>query len=163
MDVCCYLSPPRSLSPSPSPVPSLFLSHSLSLPPPLLFPLLSFSHSLSLPPPLLFPLLSFSHSLSLPLSHSLSPPSLFLPPPSSSLPPLSLPPSLSSTATLAVGNCLPLGSMPEGTIVCGVEEKLGDRGKLAKASGNYATIVAQNPDAHKTRVKLPSGAKKVKL
>lgn len=65
------------------------------------------------------------------------------------------------TASLAIGNCLPLGSMPEGTIVCGVEEKLGDRGKLAKASGNYATIVAQNPDAHRTRVKLPSGSKKV--
>lgn len=45
--------------------------------------------------------------------------------------------------------------------MCGVEEKLGDRGKLAKASGNYATIIAQNPDAHKTRVKLPSGSKKV--
>ncbi len=64
-------------------------------------------------------------------------------------------------ASLSVGNCLPLGSMPEGTIVCGVEEKHGDRGKLAKASGNYATIIAQNPDTHKTRVKLPSGSKKV--
>ena len=64
-------------------------------------------------------------------------------------------------ATLAVGNCLPLGVMPEGTIVCSVEEKLGDRGKLAKASGNYATVIAQNPDSHKTRVKLPSGSKKV--
>ena len=67
------------------------------------------------------------------------------------------------TATLSVGNCLPLGSMPEGTIVCGLEEKHGDRGKLAKASGNYATIIAQNPDAHKTRVKLPSGSKKVRM
>lgn len=66
-------------------------------------------------------------------------------------------------ASLSVGNCLPLGSMPEGTIVCAVEEKLGDRGKLAKASGNYATIIAQNPDAHKTRVKLPSGSKKTLL
>jgi len=64
-------------------------------------------------------------------------------------------------ASLSVGNCLPLGSMPEGTIVCGLEEKHGDRGKLAKASGNYATIIAQNHDAHKTRVKLPSGSKKV--
>lgn len=64
-------------------------------------------------------------------------------------------------ASLSVGNCLPLGAMPEGTIVCALEEKLGDRGKLAKASGNYATILAQNPDAHKTRVKLPSGSKKV--
>ena len=60
-----------------------------------------------------------------------------------------------------MGNCLPLGSMPEGTIVCALEEKLGDRGKLAKASGNYATVISQNPDHNKTRVKLPSGSKKV--
>ena len=53
--------------------------------------------------------------------------------------------------------------MPEGTIVCGVEEKPGDRGKIAKASGNYATIIAQNPDAGRTRIKLPSGSKKVPL
>lgn len=51
--------------------------------------------------------------------------------------------------------------MPEGTVICGVEEKLGDRGKLAKASGNYATVIAHNTDTNKTRVKLPSGAKKV--
>lgn len=38
-------------------------------------------------------------------------------------------------AHLSVGNCLPLGSMPEGTIVCAMEEKPGDRGKIAKASG----------------------------
>ena len=65
------------------------------------------------------------------------------------------------TAQLAVGNCLPLGSMPEGTIVCSLEEKPGDRGKIAKASGNYCTVISQNPDANKTRVKLPSGSKKV--
>lgn len=51
--------------------------------------------------------------------------------------------------------------MPEGTIVCNLEEKTGDRGRLARASGNYATVIAHNPDAKKTRVKLPSGAKKV--
>lgn len=45
--------------------------------------------------------------------------------------------------------------------MCSVEEKLGDRGKLAKSSGNYATIIAQNPDNNKTRIKLPSGSKKV--
>ena len=67
------------------------------------------------------------------------------------------------TAQLAVGNCLPLGSMPEGTIVCSLEEKPGDRGKIAKASGNYCTVISQNPDANKTRVKLPSGSKKVLL
>eukprot|EP00731_Ephydatia_muelleri_P029555 Em0021g78a len=63
-------------------------------------------------------------------------------------------------ANLAIGNVLPVGVMPEGTVICGVEEKLGDRGKLAKASGNYATVIAHNTDTNKTRVKLPSGAKK---
>ena len=47
--------------------------------------------------------------------------------------------------------------------MCQVEEKTGDRGKLAKASGNYATVIAHNRDTKKTRVKLPSGAKKVGL
>ena len=45
--------------------------------------------------------------------------------------------------------------------MCNVEEKSGDRGKLARASGNYATIIAHNLDARKTRIKLPSGSKKV--
>lgn len=64
-------------------------------------------------------------------------------------------------ATLHVGNVKPIGSMPEGTIVCNLEEKAGDRGALARASGDYCIIVAHNPDAGITRVKLPSGTKKV--
>lgn len=64
-------------------------------------------------------------------------------------------------AQLTVGNVLPLGLMPEGTIVCNIEEKTGDRGKLARTSGNYAAVIAHNPDTKRTRVKLPSGAKKV--
>jgi len=64
-------------------------------------------------------------------------------------------------AQLQVGNVLPIGNMPEGTAVCNLEEKTGDRGRLARTSGNYATIIAHNPDTKKTRVKLPSGAKKV--
>ena len=64
-------------------------------------------------------------------------------------------------ATLNVGNVLPIGQMPEGTIVCNVEGKAGDRGKFARTSGNYATIVSQNTDTRKTRIKLPSGTKKV--
>ncbi|KAJ7477169.1 translation protein SH3-like domain-containing protein [Mycena galericulata] len=47
-------------------------------------------------------------------------------------------------AALAVGNVIPVGQCPEGTIVCNVEEKVGDRGALA---------------SH-TRIRLPSGAKK---
>jgi len=63
-------------------------------------------------------------------------------------------------ATISVGNVLPVGQMPEGTVICQVEEKHGDRGKLAKASGNYATIISQNADAKRTKLKMPSGAKK---
>jgi len=63
-------------------------------------------------------------------------------------------------AALTIGNVLPLSEMPEGTIICNVESKTGDRGKLARASGNYATIISQNVDEGKTRIRLPSGLKK---
>jgi large subunit ribosomal protein L8e len=64
-------------------------------------------------------------------------------------------------ANLVIGNVLPIGQMPEGTIVCNVEARAGDRGKLARASGDYATVIAHNPDNNTSRVKLPSGKKKV--
>jgi large subunit ribosomal protein L8e len=64
-------------------------------------------------------------------------------------------------AALTVGNILPLGSVPEGTVISNVEEKAGDRGALGRTSGNYVTVIGHNPDEGKTRVKLPSGAKKV--
>jgi len=50
--------------------------------------------------------------------------------------------------------------MPEGTIICNVEGRAGDRGVFARTSGNYATIIGHSEDG-KTRIKLPSGAKKV--
>ncbi len=64
-------------------------------------------------------------------------------------------------AALTVGNILPLSSVPEGTLVSNVEEKVGDRGTLGRTSGNYITVIGHNPDEGKTRIKLPSGAKKV--
>jgi len=63
-------------------------------------------------------------------------------------------------ALLNVGNVLPVSQLPEGTIVCSVEEKTGDRGALARASGTSATVIGQSPDDNKTRIRLPSGAKK---
>jgi len=63
-------------------------------------------------------------------------------------------------AELKIGNVLPLSQLPEGTVVSNVEEAAGDRGRLARASGDYCTVVAQNPDAKTTRLRLPSGAKK---
>jgi len=43
----------------------------------------------------------------------------------------------------------------------GSEQKAGDRGSLARASGDYAIVVSHNPDNGITRIKLPSGSKKV--
>mmetsp|Transcript_6672 Transcript_6672/g.15146 ORF Transcript_6672/g.15146 Transcript_6672/m.15146 type:complete len:259 (-) Transcript_6672:91-867(-) len=64
-------------------------------------------------------------------------------------------------ATLNIGNVLPVGSMPEGVVCCNVEGKMGDRGSFARASGDFCIIVAHNPDAGVTRIKLPSGSRKV--
>jgi len=63
-------------------------------------------------------------------------------------------------ATLTIGNVLPLSQCPEGTVVRNVEQKLGDRGSIARSSGNYATIIGHNVDEAKTKLRLPSGAKK---
>lgn len=65
-----------------------------------------------------------------------------------------------ATAELAIGNVLPLSSMPEGTIVCCVEAQQGDRGSYSKAGGTSVTVVSHNEDTGKTRVRLPSGMKK---
>jgi len=63
-------------------------------------------------------------------------------------------------AQLAVGNVLPVSEMPEGTVICNLEHVAGNGGKIARASGDYCTIMTQDPDAGKTRIKLPSGARK---
>merc|ERR1711908_59926 len=65
------------------------------------------------------------------------------------------------TAPLRIGNVMPIGRIPEGTAVCQVEEKYGDRGRLVRCSGLAAQIVSHNPDNGRTRIKLPSGSKKV--
>jgi ribosomal protein L2 len=64
------------------------------------------------------------------------------------------------TANLDIGNILPIGSIPEGTVICNIEAKVGDCGKLCRASGDYAIIVSQDPDRGVCRIRLPSGSKK---
>jgi large subunit ribosomal protein L8e len=64
------------------------------------------------------------------------------------------------TAKLVVGNILPLSAMPEGTLICNIESSPGDRGEIAKASGDYGTIVTHDFDKGTTRVRMPSGAKR---
>ena len=63
--------------------------------------------------------------------------------------------SLGGKAPAEVGNILPLGKVPEGTMVCSLELRPGDGGKMAKASGAYATVVGHTPQG--TMIKLPSG------
>ena len=63
-------------------------------------------------------------------------------------------------AALAVGNIVPIGSCPEGTVVCNVERAPGDRGKIAKASGDYCIVVSHTEDAGVTKIRMPSGGKK---
>jgi len=63
-------------------------------------------------------------------------------------------------AQISVGNVLPLKQIPEGSIVCNIEQYNGDRGAFAKTSGTYAIIVSHSDDDNKTKIKLPSGIKK---
>jgi large subunit ribosomal protein L2 len=65
------------------------------------------------------------------------------------------PTQVGSKASIDIGNILPLGSIPEGTMICNIELSPGDGGKIARSSGAYATVVGHTPDG--TMVKLPSG------
>jgi len=57
-------------------------------------------------------------------------------------------------ASVDVGNVLPLGKIPEGTMVCNLELKPGDGGKLSRSSGAYTTVVGHTPQG--TMIRLPS-------
>jgi len=63
-------------------------------------------------------------------------------------------------AALTIGNILPVRSVPEGTIICNVESKAGDRGSLARGSGTFAVVISHDEDKQTTRLRLPSGGKK---
>merc|ERR1711935_1163979 len=63
-------------------------------------------------------------------------------------------------ASLDVGNVLPLTEVPEGTIVCNIEARQGDRGAFARGSGCFAIVKSHDEDKGTTRIELPSGGKK---
>ncbi len=52
------------------------------------------------------------------------------------------------------GNTLPLGEIPEGTLVYNIERRPGDGGRFVRAAGTQAVIVSQG---ERTVVQLPSG------
>ncbi|MFB0543544.1 MAG: 50S ribosomal protein L2 [Candidatus Bathyarchaeia archaeon] len=62
--------------------------------------------------------------------------------------------AIGSGAPLEIGNVLPVGEVSGGTLVCNVERKPGDGGKLVRSSGTYSTIVAHLPQG--TSLRLPS-------
>ena len=64
-------------------------------------------------------------------------------------------------AQLVPGNILPLENMPPGTVVNQVEKMPGDRSKFARTSGGFAQIVGHIEGVGKTRLRLPSGQKKL--
>lgn len=52
------------------------------------------------------------------------------------------------------GNTLPLGEIPEGTLVYNIERRPGDGGRFVRAAGTQAVVVSQG---ERTVVRLPSG------
>ncbi|MCK4475223.1 MAG: 50S ribosomal protein L2 [Methanophagales archaeon] len=64
------------------------------------------------------------------------------------------------SAAIKTGNTLPLRRMPEGITICNLEARPNDGGKFARASGNFATLLAHEQETGKTLVVMPSGKKK---
>jgi large subunit ribosomal protein L8e len=64
-------------------------------------------------------------------------------------------------ASLNVGNILPLRNIPQGTNVCNIEHRPGDKGEYARTSGVSATVIGHSVSGAKTRIRLPSGARKI--
>ena len=60
-----------------------------------------------------------------------------------------------SDAKPDIGNVLPLGRVPEGTMVSSVELHPDDGGRLARASGTYCLVVSHTPQG--TELRMPSG------
>ena len=73
--------------------------------------------------------------------------------------PLDRLPSNATITTLSPALTTPV-AIPEESASPDVEQKLGDRGVLAKASGEYCILISHNPDTGFSRIKLPSGSKK---
>lgn len=63
--------------------------------------------------------------------------------------------SMGGKTSAEIGNIMPLGKIPEGTLVCDIELRPGDGGKMARSSGAYATVVGHTPQG--TMIRLPSG------
>src|SRR5947208_3207662 len=70
-------------------------------------------------------------------------------------PPVRLTVESGERADIRVGNCLPLASMPTGTVVHNVELQPGRGGQMGRAAGTAIQLVAK--DAGMATLRLPSG------
>ncbi|MCS7103616.1 MAG: 50S ribosomal protein L2 [Candidatus Korarchaeum sp.] len=61
-------------------------------------------------------------------------------------------------AEVRTGNVLPLSDIPDGTLVCNVEIRPGDGGKIARRSGTYAIVFSHEGD--RVILRLPSRKEK---
>jgi len=62
---------------------------------------------------------------------------------------------IGSDAPTETGNIKPLGKIPEGTMICNIENRPGDGGTLARSSGSFALVVSHTPKG--TELRMPSG------
>jgi len=58
-------------------------------------------------------------------------------------------------APVNAGNVLPLKSIPEGTLICNIEGRIGDGGSFVRSAGGYATLVSHTSE--KILCQFPSG------
>lgn len=59
-----------------------------------------------------------------------------------------------ASGQIVAGNTMPVGTIPEGTLVYNVESQPGDGGRFARTAGSAATVVSH---ANKTVLLMPSG------
>lgn len=64
------------------------------------------------------------------------------------------------SAEIKAGNTVPLRNIPEGLMICNLELRLNDGGKIARSSGDCATLLAHEHETGRSQVLLPSGKKK---
>lgn len=65
--------------------------------------------------------------------------------------------SSTGSASLNVGNCMPLENIPEGVFIHNLELRPGKGAQLARSAGAYAHIIAKDSDSDYVLVKLRSG------
>lgn len=63
--------------------------------------------------------------------------------------------TIGSEAPAEIGNIKAIGRIPEGTMICNVENKPGDGGTVARSSGSFALVVSHTPQG--TELRMPSG------